>query len=195
MILEEIGNPYEKEAVNLKTHVTASGGDFYNVTGKGAVPLLVLNDGTVLSEGVAILQYLADQNPGKKLAPENATLPRAKMQEWLNFVSTELHKGFAPIFKGAHWVQNAEGLAQLQKSADENLTKRYDYVSKHLEGKKFLLGDQYSVADAYLYTILTWAKAKGPKLDAWPNLLGFMERVTSRPATQKALADETAAKK
>lgn len=181
--LEEAGLPYETEAVDLKTKVTASGADFWKSNPKGYVPALLLDSGELLTEGAAIVQYIADQAPGKKLAPANGTIERYRLQSWLNFIGSELHKSCSPFFNpasGKEW----------KEIAGANLERRLGYVNEALEGKPYLMGEDFSVADGYLFTVLSWMKFVGIDLAKWPNLSAFQARVAARPAVQAALKAE-----
>src|SRR5262249_39202817 len=137
--------------VDLKAKRTASGSDFKAVNPKGYVPVLELSDGQRMTEGAAIVQYIADQKPETKLAPASGTMERYRLQEWLNFVSTELHKGFSPFF-------NPQTPEETKRIARERLTGRLDFLETALRGGSFLLGETFTVADGYLYTILRWAR-------------------------------------
>jgi glutathione S-transferase len=159
------------------------GGDFRAINPNGYVPALQLDDGTVLTEGPAIVQYLADQKPEAHLAPANGTLARYQLQSWLNFITSELHKTFSPFF-------NPKTPEDYKVIGRERLTDRFTYVDKQLEGKQFLTGDQFTVADAYLYVMTRWLAAPGLDLAKWPNLEAFAKRVAARPAVDKALEIE-----
>lgn len=183
--LEEAGLKYEAESVDLAKKTTETGGDFWQVNPNGYVPALVLDDGTLIAEGAAIVQYIADQAPEKKLAPANGTLPRYRLQGWLNFIATELHKNYAVFFNPAG--KDNTGWKDICKA---NLDKRLAHVDAELAGKPYLLGDDFSVADGYLFTTLRWWKAIGNDFAAWPNLAAYFERVNARPAVQAALKAE-----
>lgn len=183
IVLEESGLAYESESVDLKTKVTNSGGDFFKINPKGYVPALVLDSGELLTEGPAIVQYIADLVPEKKLAPANGSIERYRLQSWLNFISTELHKSFSPFFNPAAddgW----------KNSARANLERRFALVDEALAGKSYLLGDDFSVADAYLFTVMNWAGFISLDLAQWPNLPAYQQRVADRPAVQRALKAE-----
>ncbi|MDY0046897.1 MAG: glutathione transferase GstA [Thauera propionica] len=183
IVLEETGLPYETEAVDLKTKVTASGADFTQINAKGYVPALVLDTGELLTEGPAILQYLADRVPEKKLVPADGTLERYRLQSWLTFIGTELHRSCTPFFSpasGDAW----------KAAAMANLERRLDYTNGELAGKAYLLGDGFSVADAYLFTVLSWMPYVKLDLSRWSNLTAFQARVAARPAVQAALKAE-----
>lgn len=181
IVLRELGLNFEVEAVDLKTKITASGKNFYDINPKGQVPTLVLDDGTILTEGVAIVQYLADRVPEKSLfAPVN-DIKRYQIISWLNFVATELHKGFAPHF----YPVNAEATA----AAIEKLKTKFEYVNDVLSHSDFITGPTFTIADSYLYTILRYKQAI-PDLPAYPAIDRYMERVKARPAVAKALEIE-----
>ena len=183
IVLEEIGRPYETEAVDLAKKVTASGADFWAINPKGYVPALLLDDGDLLTEGPAILQYLADQAPELNLAPANGSKARYQLQSWLTFIGTEVHKNFSPFF-------NPAATPEMKELARANLQRRLGYVNDQLAGGDFLMGSTYSVADAYLFTVVGWAKYIQLDLSAWPHLIAFQARVAARPATQRALKAE-----
>lgn len=183
IVLEESGLPYETEAVDLKTKVTASGADFLAINPKGYVPALQLASGELLTEGPAIVQYIADQVPASRLAPANGTLERYRLQSWLTFIGTELHKSFSPFFNpaaGDDWKAIARA----------NLERRLAYTDAQLAGKSYLLGEDFTVADAYLFTVLSWAKFIQLDLAQWPTLHAYQARVTARPKVQAALKAE-----
>lgn len=183
IVLEESGLGYETESVDLATKVTESGNDFLAINPKGYVPALLLESGELLTEGAAIVQYLADRVPEKRLAPANGTIERYRLQSWLAFIGAELHKSFSPFFNpaaGDAW----------REAARANLERRLGYVEQQLAGKDYLLGADFSVADAYLFTVLGWADFMQLDLAKWPGLVAYRERVASRPAVRAALRDE-----
>ncbi len=148
------------------------------------MPALQLESGEVLSEGVSILQYIADQHPDKRLAPATGTVERARLHEYLSYVSSELHKAFGPFFSS---TANDED----KKHASLNVAKKFDYVDKLLgDGRTFLLGEKFSVADAYLFVVSNWSNVVGVDLTKWPNVAAFVERVAKRAATQAAMQAE-----
>lgn len=184
IVLREAGLPFETDQVHLGSKQTKSGIDFRTVNPKGYVPALKLDDGEVLTEGPAIVQLVADQVPDKKLVPPAGTRERYRLQEWLNFISTELHKGFGPLF-------NSKTPDEYKQMARDSLAIRFDFVSKTFEdGRKYLTGDTFTVADAYLFTVLRWTKVVHYDLAKWPLLGEYLERVTARPAVQAALQAE-----
>ena len=183
IVLEEIGRPYETETVDLAKKVTASGADFLALNPKGYVPALLLDDGDLLTEGPAILQYLADLAPELNLAPANGSKARYQLQSWLTFIGTEIHKNFSPFF-------NPAATPEMKSQATANLQRRLGYVNDQLAGRDFLLGQTFSVADAYLFTVVGWAQFIQLDLSAWPNITAFLARVAARPAVQRALKAE-----
>jgi len=182
IVLHESGLKFEAVKVNLKDK-TYKGGDFKKVSPKGQVPLLELDNGEKLTEGVAIVQYIADQKPEAKLIPKAGTWDRYRCQEWLNFIATELHQGFH-----AFWVPSCPD--QWKTTLKESLSKKFDFLSEHFKTNKFLMGNQFTVADAYLFTILSWAPHVNLDLSKWPKLMGFVEAVKTRPATVAAMKAE-----
>ena len=182
IVAEEAGIHLDLEKVDLKTHKTEGGEDFYAVNPKGYVPALKLDDGSILTEGPAIVQYLADQKPASHLAPENGTLPRYKLQEWLTFINSEIHKNFSPLFGAASEDVKADAKAKL--------AKRFDYVNKELAGKDYLIGTNFTVADAYLFVMLTWANHLKLDLTPYSNLHAFFARVFARPKVHAAMKAE-----
>jgi len=183
IVLRETGLPFDLVMASTKTHKLADGTDYYTINPKGYVPLLELDDGQRLTEGPAIVQYLADKAPASGLAPAAGTMARYRLMEWLNFVSTELHKSYSPLFNPA---MPEEGKAVYR----ERLKGRYKYVNEQLEGKQFLTGDTFSVADAYLFTVTSWAKHVGVDITGLANVQAFMARVAARPSVQAALKAE-----
>ena len=181
--LHESGLKFEHVAAPTKTHKLDDGTDYYSINPLGYVPLLELADGTRLREGPAIVQYIADQVPEKNLAPANGTLARALMQSWLNFISTELHKGFAPLF-------NPATPEEYKVMAKKMLLSRLKWVDGELAGKTYLMGDAFSVADPYLFTITTWAPRVGVDLSDFANIAIFRERMLARPTVQTAMRHE-----
>lgn len=183
IVLLEAGLDFTTERVDLRKKITAGGADYKAVNPKGYVPALELGKGVVLTEGPAIVQYIADQVPEKNLAPPAGTLARYQLMEWLNFISTEIHKTFGPLF-----VPGAS--EDMKASAIATLTRRFGFVERALEGRDYLAGAQFSVADAYLFTVSNWAGAVGFDLSPFPQLQAFQARVAARPAVQQALRDE-----
>ena len=181
----ESGLPFDIERVDLGTKVTKSGADYRKINPKGSVPALLLDNGEVLTEGPAVVQYIADQAPDKGLAPPAGTLARYRLQEWLNYISTELHKGFAPLFK-------PDTSDEIRKATVASLLPKLEYVAGQLNGNDYLMGSEFTVADGYLFTILGWTKYAGIDLGQWPAIKAYVERVGARPKVQEALAAEKA---
>ena len=183
IVLREAGLAFDAVQADLKKHQLKDGSDYYGVNPLGYVPMLELDDGTRLREGPAIVQYIADQVPTKNLAPANGTLPRYRLQEWLTFIGTEMHKGFSPLF-------NPSMPEEAKKISRDKLAMRFQWLDGQLADKPYLTGEHFSVADAYLFTITRWTKPMNIDLAPYPNLLAFQERVAARPAVQEALKAE-----
>ena len=181
--LREAGLTFDLERVDLKAKQTKSGDDYRKVNAKGSVPALMLDDGQVLTEGAAIVQYIADRNPAAGLAPANGTPERYRLQEILNFITSELHKGFSPLF-------NPDCPPEWKAQVKAMLGQRFDWLSGQLDGKSYLLGEQFSVADGYLFTILRWAIAMKFDLAQYPNLKAYFDRVGARPKVKEAMLAE-----
>jgi len=182
IVMREAGIPVDLKKVDLKAK-QFEGGDYKTVNGKGYVPAVKLEDGSVLTEAPVIMQYLADQKPDAGLAPKSGTTERYRLQEWLNFITSELHKGMGNFF-------NPALTEEWRKAVTDRLVLRFDWLSKQLEGKKFLMGDKFTVADAYLFTILNWAGPSKFDLSRWPAIVEYQKRVGSRPKVQEALKAE-----
>jgi glutathione S-transferase len=180
--LSESGLPYKTARVDLKKHTLADGTDYYAINPKGYVPLLEQDDGTRLSEVAVILQYIADRKPGT-LAPVFGTMERYRMMEWLNFIATELHKQFGPLWDPA----TPDTFRESQKA---KLATRFELVAKTLAAQPYLMGESFTVADAYLFTVLNWAPMLKVDLAPFPALLQFQARVAARPAVHAALVAE-----
>jgi glutathione S-transferase len=181
--LEESGLPYEAILAPTKTKVLPDGSDYRKVNPLGYVPYLINNDGQGLAEGPAIVQFIADQAPEKKLAPANGTWARYQLQSLLNFIGTEIHKGFGPLF-------NPATPDEVKAAAKERLAGRLKWIDEQLAGKDYLMGAQFTVADGYLFTVTNWAKPMNIDLTPYANLQAFRARVAARPAVQKAMKDE-----
>lgn len=184
----EAGIPVKLERADTKTKKLVDGSDYLAVNSKGAVPALKLDNGQVLTEGVVIMQYLADQKPESKLAPAAGTLERYRLQEWLNYITSEVHKSYSPL-----WNPNAD--PKVKEYTLANLEKKLEWINGQLAGKKYLTGDNFTVADAYLYTVVNWSFFLGMNLDKWPALKEFHARVAARPKVQEALEAEGLNKK
>ena len=181
--LKESGLDFVSIAAPTKTHKLADGTDYYAINPLGYVPLLVLDDGNQLREGPAIVQYIADQVPSKNLAPSNGTFARYKLQEWLTFIGTELHKGFSPLFTPG-MPEEARDMAKTR------LASRLQWLEGELANTHYLMGDIFTVADGYLFTVTNWPQYVGLDLSAYPNLLAFRSRVSARPKVIEAMKAE-----
>ena len=187
IVLRESGLPFDLVRASTKTHQLDDGTDYYTINDKGSVPVLELDNGERLTEGPAIVQYIADQVPAANLAPANGTMARYRMQEWLNFITSELHKSYAPLFRPT----TPEEYKVITK---EGLTKKYALVDKWLTGKNYTMGEAFSVADPYLFTVTSWAKHVGLDLSQFKNVGAFMDRMAARPSVQATLVAEGLAK-
>ena len=181
--LHEAGLAFTPMLASTKSHKLQDGTDFYSINPLGYVPVLELDDGTRLREGPAIVQYIADQVPLKMLAPQNGTLQRYRLQEWLSFIGTELHKGFSPLF-------NPATPEEYKAIARERLQQRLQWVDNQLAGKQYLMGDQFTVADGYLFTVTNWTKPTNLDIAGLSHLVAYRERVAARPAVQAAMKAE-----
>jgi glutathione S-transferase len=181
--LLETGLPFTTEKTDLKSKKTEKGVDYFTINSKGTVPALQLDDGQVLTEGPAIVQYIADQKPDSGLAPRAGTSERYRLMEMLNYISSEVHKNFTPLF-------NPSTPADWKQAAVEALGKKFDWLSGFIGNKKFLMGDNFTVADAYLFTVLSWARHVRIDLGKWPVLEAYQSRVGHRPKVQEALKAE-----
>jgi len=183
IVLLEAGLPYTLVKTDLKTKKTEGGADYLSINSKGAVPALELDDGRVLTEGPAVVQYLADQKPESGLAPRAGTFERYQLMEILNFITSEVHKGFSPLF-------NQASSAELKETSVAALTKKFDWLTGLLGNKTFLLGNTFTVADAYLFTVLNWARIVKIDLSKWPVLAAYQARIAQRPKVHAALKEE-----
>lgn len=183
IVLHEAGLPYEPVLASTKTHQLPDGTDFYTINPLGYVPVLELDNGERLREGQVIVQYLADLVPEKNLIPPHASLERYRLQEWLSFIGTEIHKGFGPLF-----APNTPD--SYKPMVIERLLSRLRWLDGELAGKDYLLGAQFSVADAYLFTVTGWAQYVGVDISALQHLLALRARIAARPAVQAAMKAE-----
>lgn len=184
--LREAGIDFALVRVDLRRRQTADGGDFCAINPKGYVPVLELDDGRRLTEVPAIVQYIADLKPESGLAPKAGSFARYQLQEWLGFISSEVHKSFSPLFRPTT-------PEEYKTTTRENLANRFAYLDRHLQANDFLMGNQFTVADGYLYTVLNWATPMGIDLAQWPALAAFHARVGSRPSVAAAQAAEAKA--
>lgn len=185
--LREAGLKFELVKVDRKTKKAADGLDYLEVNPKGYVPALTLDNGETLTENIAVLQYIADRNPAAKLAPPAGTMERYRLIEWLGFINSEIHKNFSPLFR-------ADAADAVKDYARTNLTARLDYAQRALGSKSYLMGEQFTVADAYLYVVLGWGAHVNVDIGRWPQLKRLHERVGARPHTLEALKSEGLAK-
>jgi len=184
IVAQELGIPVTLEKVDLANKKLATGGaDFWAINPKGYVPALLLDNGELLTEGPTIVQYLADSKPEAGLIPANGTLPRYRVQEMLGYINSEIHKSFSYLF-------NPKTAPETRKDREEHLHKRFALLDARLASQPYLFGEKFSVADAYLFTVASWAKHVKLDLSAFPNLLAFLGRVAARPAVQAALVAE-----
>jgi glutathione S-transferase len=183
IVMREAGLAFEPVLAPTKTHKLQDGTDYYTINPLGYVPMLELDDGTRLREGPAIVQYIADQVPTKNLAPANGTLPRYRLQEWLTFIGTEIHKTYSPLF-------NPALTDEAKQVFRDKLASRYKWVDGELKDRDYLLGEHFSVADAYFFVVTRWAQPMNIDLTGTPNVQAHHERVRARPAVQEALKVE-----
>jgi len=181
--LREAGLKFELVKVDRRTRKAADGLDFSEVNPKGYVPALSLDNGEVLTENVAVLQYVADRNPAAKLAPPAGTMERYRLVEWLAFINSEIHKSFTPLFRD-------DAAEDVKQYARKVLASRLDYLNRTIGNRPFLMGEQFTVADAYLFTVLGWARHLNIDLGQWPQLARYVERVGARPQVIEALKSE-----
>ncbi|MGE5625841.1 MAG: glutathione transferase GstA [Bacillota bacterium] len=186
IVLREAGVPFDLVRVDTGVHKLKDGTDYYGINPKGYVPAVQLDDGQLLTEGAALLQYLGDLKPAANLIPKYGTMERFRANEWLTFVSSEIHKGFSPLFN-KDLKEDAKAVLRAK------LEKRLGEVDKHLAKNEFLMGKQFTVADAYLYTVVSWSGGVGIDLGKFPHLSAYRQRIADRPAVREALQGEKAA--
>jgi glutathione S-transferase len=185
--LREAGIDFEPIKVDLRSKKTAKGDDYLAINPKGYVPALQLDNNEVLTENAAVLQYIADRKPEKKLAPAPSSPERYRLQEWLAFINSELHKSFSPLFNpAAHEVQ--------KQAAKELIAKRFAFLQTALAPGQFLMGDEFTVADAYLFTVLSWVAHVGIDINQWPAIKSYHDHIVARPSVVAALQAEGALK-
>jgi glutathione S-transferase len=182
--LRESGLPYQLEKVDLRAKKLANGGDWLAINPKGYVPALRLPNGEILTEGAVMVQYIADQAPASGLAPPNGTFERVRLQEWMNFIATELHKGISPFF-------NSLSGEDYRKSVEERLNNRWGTLAAGVHGKPFVMGDRFTVVDGYAFYVLrVWQHALKKDLARWPDLVDYYARLAVRPSVAAALDAE-----
>ena len=183
IVMREAGIPIELNKVNLESKQIEGGGDYTKINSKGSVPSLEVTAGQYLTEGPAIVQYLADQKPESGLVPKAGTLERYRVQEWLNYITSEMHKSFSPLF-------DKSLTAEHKQTWRTKLEKKFDWLTTQLEGKQYLMGEKFTVADAYLFTVLNWTNYVNIDLKRWPALAQYQARVAERPKVREALQAE-----
>jgi glutathione S-transferase len=183
IVAREAGVPLDLVKVDLKAKVTEDGADFLAINPKGSVPALYLDAGDILTESVAIIQFIADMAPDAKLMPATGTFERYRALEWLNFVATELHKSFSPLWRS--------GTPNEMRAVIKNvLADKFTHLDQCLSTRSYLLGDGFAAPDAYTFTILSWGPHVGIELAQWPNLADYVQRISARPAVREAVAAE-----
>ena len=185
IVLREVGLPFELERVDFATKKTESGADFNKINPKSQVPTLTLDSGEILTEGPVIVQYLADRRPESGLVPPAGSMERYRVQEWLNYVTSELHKAFGPLFND----NTPEAFRGMIK---EKLANQFDYLNRHFATHQFLAGSKFTAADAYAFTVINWSRSPRVAIDLgrWPNLTAYMERIAARPKVRDAMKAE-----
>ena len=183
IVLREAGLEFELEWVDLKSLTTASGADFSRINPKGYVPVLELDNGEILTEGAPMVQYIADLAPATKLIPPVGSIERYRVAEWLTFTSAELHRGFTPLF-------SSDLPAELRATTLKKLAGRFDFLAEHLAEQQYLIGENFTVADAYCFTILNWSQFVEIDMSPWPVLESYIKRVKARPKVQEAMLAE-----
>jgi glutathione S-transferase len=183
IVAREAGVAFTLEKVDLANRTTEAGASYIAINPKGYVPALGLQDGSVLTEASAIVQYLADSQPTSDLAPAHGTMERYRLLEWLGFISTEIHKGFGPLWNPA--TPDA-----VKAATKERLASRFAYLDEKLGAQPFLMGSKFTIADAYLFTVVNWTNFHGIDISSFPNLQAFQARIASRPSVQQALEAE-----
>lgn len=186
--LRELGVPFDLKRADTKTKKLEDGSDYFAINSKGAVPALKLDNGQVLTEGPVIMQYVADQKGDNTLVPKNGSIERYRLQEWLNYITSEIHKSFTPLFSP---LSNEA----VKEYARVNLAKKFDWLETQLKGKTFLTGSNFTIADAYLFAVVNWTNFVGIDLSKWPSLAAFQARVAARPKVQEAMDAEGLNKK
>ena len=183
IVLREAGYEFELEQVDNKAKKTKSGQDYLTINSKGQVPVLELDNGERITEVPAIVQYLADQKPASGLAPANGTMERVRLQEWLNFTTSELHKTYGLFFRPTT-------PADFKVISKEHLGTRLNWLETQLAGKQYVTGNKFTIADAYLFTVLRWSPFASISLDKWPNIKAYVDRMAARPKVQEAMKEE-----
>lgn len=190
IVMNELGMPVNLVKVDMASKITATGEDFTKINPNGYVPAIKLDDGSILTEGVAIMQYLADKKPEAELVPKFGTMERYRLMEMMNFLTTEIHKGYSPLFGASHMVKGEEAVVQLKEFTKTKLAKRFGHLSVILSDRPYLMGDKMTIADVYLFTILRWSGAVHVDLKPFAKLVEFVKRMTDRPSVQAAIKAE-----
>jgi glutathione S-transferase len=183
LVLLETGLPFELERVDMATHRTVSGRNYLEINPPGYVPTLELSDGQIITEVPVILQYLGDIAPAVQLIPAAGTMARYRLMSWLNFITSEIHKGFGPLFADDTPIHYKPALK-------DRLRKRFGYIAEHLDISPYLMGEQFSIVDPHLWVMIKWTRMVGIDPDQWPSIIAFEERIGSRPSAQQALQEE-----
>ncbi len=189
IVMAELNMVYELEAVNLKDKTCASG-DFYKINMKGSVPALKMENGEILTEGAIISQYLVDQKNEGTLLPKFGTNDRFRALEWMNFISTDIHKNFSPLFSAERSYASLETQNEVKNVYKKILTDKFNFIAEKLGQNDYLMGNQFTIADAYMFTCLAWTKYVGLDLNNWSNLTSYMKRVSERPAVMRAMKEQ-----
>jgi glutathione S-transferase len=181
--LYETGLPFETDQIIKTTKMTAGGENFMQINPKGYVPAIRLDEGSILTEGAAVLQYIADQKPDSGLAPKAGTMERYRLQEWLTYISSEIHKSFSPMF-------SKDAAEEVKSYARDMLGKRLGHAETQLANQPYLMGDHFTVADAYFFVVMNWSNIVGFDLAPFPRIKGYLARIAARPAVQAAMKAE-----
>jgi len=189
IVMAELNMAYELEAVNLKDKTCASG-DYYKTNMKGSVPALKMDSGDILTEGAIISQYLADQKNDGTLLAKFGTIDRFRTLEWMNFIATDIHKNFSPLFSVERNYKTAETQNEVKNVFKTALTDKFNFIAEKLGQNDYLMGTEFTIADAYLFTCLTWTKYVGMELTNWTNLNSYVKRVSERPAVIRAMKEQ-----
>lgn len=190
IVMAELNMVYELEAVDLATKMMASGGNFREINPKGSVPAIRMDNGEILSEGVVISQYLADQKADSGLLPKFGTLERYRCLEWMNYIATEMHKGLGVLFAADRMMTSDTGKAEFKASHIAAMEPKLKFISEKLGSGEYLMGKQFTIADAYLFTVMSWTPYLGVETSGWSNLTEWMKRVAARPGVMKAMKEE-----
>ena len=189
IVLNELGMTYDTSVVNLKTK-TCTEGDFTKINPKGYVRVLKLDNNEVLTEGVVIMKYLADQKPKSNLVPKNGTIDMYRCMEWMNYITSEVHKGFSPLFAATNISANPETQMEVKTYYKNCLFSKFDYINEKLGNNDFLMGSHFTICDAYLFTCLNWNKYVDIEYTKWPKISSYLSRIYKRDSVQKAMASE-----